>query len=476
MEYGDDEPEVQGLGHLMDDPIVTPGSCDALATELVTPSAPPAFWIDSPAAQPISPASVAAADSCAPLPPPRCTHCMDRLDDMRNSSSSLCHAACTKWEANWASSGASCFGACASREFCADHGFPMPSCPSLFPPGERHTVLVYRGTWMQRHERVSDSPPSGSPQEVKASPDGPPTSATSVSVVWDTPGAAECTPGAGCEECVRRAQKLSGAVWARAQENGARVSELITSCRMACQGLCQTSYLCKLHLYAAEVRKEDRMTRFRCPVPHMYVNCRHDDTLAFYCADPLCCNGKWFSRETTHARATRKRVVRELQDISAPSAMESSVRFESSSGESEDDVIVARTVASAKKTRTVVVVPAVLCVLVAVLAGLNIAFLLNAAPSGGAAYACLSGTSAINCTECSQSGQWEYVCVTGDAMMNVTLDSFSWVSECTLSVGATVWSESNLAVPFAVSHDLYGVHYTASFLFKSSSPLSRLLG
>jgi len=311
-------------------------------------------------------AASAAASVAAIMPQTVCRHCWQRLMDMRESSSAKCREGALKWERNWHVSGLACFGACESAEFCVEHGLPLAICRERFSDF-RHAPFLYRGSWVQvrsRHstaaasvttqqaaaatttttafvedddsggstaevskkrqrkcDEVSPSllpPPPHQQQSLSASTAAHPAPSAPPAAVADSPldiepspvsmVLKECTaPG----ECLRRLQKLLLVDWVSLD---AAVTEAVKRLEMAaregcCQGLCATPYCCRIHWCPAYIRRPlGTASRYHCrqgPHDHSNRKGRHHADFGFYCSDPACCNGKWFSRDETHKRSRR---------------------------------------------------------------------------------------------------------------------------------------------------------------------------
>eukprot|EP00727_Mastigamoeba_balamuthi_P010345 m51a1_g5933 hypothetical protein (213) ;mRNA; r:90219-91284 len=112
--------------------------------------------------------------------------------------------------------------------------------------------------------------------------------------------------------CAERLDRLLMADWVRRDPVAmASVKHfLLSASRGVCHGFCQTPYLCKLHMCPATRRKgtdsacDRKVSQFCCPHPHDKVaKGRHHEQFAFFCSDPCCAPGKWYSREETHKKA-----------------------------------------------------------------------------------------------------------------------------------------------------------------------------
>eukprot|EP00727_Mastigamoeba_balamuthi_P001658 m51a1_g1149 hypothetical protein (570) ;mRNA; r:284274-286268 len=216
--------------------------------------------------------------------PQRCPRCAQRLADMMESSSVQCRAGSARWEQNWAASGVSCMGACECDDFCTEHGLPLPLC--LARPSEtRHCFFTYKGVWVMQRAKAPIA-------QAPAVPYTPPAS------------------GEPCQ-CVARLEKLLSYDWVRSHEGAAaRLREAVVAAGAQCMGYCRTNYCCKIHWAPAYVHKESKLTRYHCVQPHPAGrNARHHLDFCFYCSDPACCNGKWYSRDQTHNRHHPKPVL-----------------------------------------------------------------------------------------------------------------------------------------------------------------------
>eukprot|EP00727_Mastigamoeba_balamuthi_P004151 m51a1_g13733 hypothetical protein (1005) ;mRNA; r:145321-149173 len=322
----------------------------ALQGAAYAPSAPQ-LPAEAPAEAPVQECSPAAAAAAA-LGTSWCPHCLERLREMRGSDGVQCQGGARKWLANWKQSARPCFGACLAPEFCAEHGFPLASCCSQFPDS-KHNVFVYRGSWVkQRVKRElegssggdSDALLSGKRQRPEFSPVSPPAPCAQPSppapqptlVVHAPPPATVPAPvppanplgtagigavgaltglsppiptGRPCErkmECFFRIQKLRSAEWVTGDPAAvARLKVLEDASVLACQGFCRTPYACRVHWCPAEIKREGTASRYKCTVAqHDFrgKKGRHHADFPFYCDDPACCNGKWYSRDETHRR------------------------------------------------------------------------------------------------------------------------------------------------------------------------------
>eukprot|EP00727_Mastigamoeba_balamuthi_P005636 m51a1_g1692 hypothetical protein (660) ;mRNA; r:470311-472873 len=287
-------------------PPPAPASGVAAATATATMAAPPYDRViaDSPntgvRAPPMYDASPLAT---------KCLHCQERLVDMQESGGMQCQAGARRWEANWRAPNApSCFGACSAREFCTDHGYPLPTCTAIHPQGTRHTVMTYRGTWVlmrAKHERGMDNSPEEADEAPKKRRAKPAVSSPEEDYTMPPSAPPEPAPGR-CAECIKRLDKLRAVDWMQTPELQQRIAEMKSASTSNCQGFCQTSYCCKLHVFPTDVRKEGHPTRFKCPMMHdLTKKGRHHECFAYYCGNPDCCDGRWFSREETHRRSRR---------------------------------------------------------------------------------------------------------------------------------------------------------------------------
>eukprot|EP00727_Mastigamoeba_balamuthi_P000014 m51a1_g10009 hypothetical protein (541) ;mRNA; r:6568-8681 len=254
---------------------------------------------------------------------------------MQESSAALCQGAAQRWEQNWSAPYApACFGACTCREFCAEHGYPHSICCAMHPQSTRHAMIVYKGAWYAtRAPATAMAVDSGDDNDNDD--DGAQRQRTAVVALNAPAGAVEPTappqppeppeaaqprgaPGR-CEECVRRLQRLGAVEWLKTAEQGARVAQALREAEAVCQLFCQTPYICKIHVYPTDTRR-DGPPRFRCPVPHdaAKIGGRHQEWFGFYCGKAECCNGKWFSREETHRRSRKPRVAKQVPQHALP--------------------------------------------------------------------------------------------------------------------------------------------------------------
>eukprot|EP00727_Mastigamoeba_balamuthi_P000017 m51a1_g10011 hypothetical protein (632) ;mRNA; f:12287-15029 len=291
---------------------------------------PPVLLVDD--VQP--PPSVVASTPESPAVA-RCWRCRARLVEMQESSAALCQGAAQRWEQNWSAPYApACFGACTCREFCAEHGYPHSICCAMHPQSTRHAMIVYKGAWYAtRAPATAMAVDSGDDNDNDD--DGAQRQRTAVVALNAPAGAVEPTappqppeppeaaqprgaPGR-CEECLRRLQRLGAVEWLKTAEQGARVAQALREAEAVCQLFCQTPYICKIHVYPTDTRR-DGPPRFRCPVPHdaAKIGGRHQEWFGFYCGKAECCNGKWFSREETHRRSRKPRVAKQVPQHALP--------------------------------------------------------------------------------------------------------------------------------------------------------------
>lgn len=156
---------------------------------------------------------------------------------------------------------------------------------------------------------ITTAPP---PPAMKQEPSSP----TEVPVLISTVPA-PCSPSG---ECLKRIRKLLLLDWVvEAPTALERLRAYEAACvQGCCQGFCHTNYCCRIHWCPAEIRKEDggNLSRYKCRWPHEGVNRkgRHHADFAYYCGDPKCCKGKWFSRDETHKRSKGIQAERLLQN------------------------------------------------------------------------------------------------------------------------------------------------------------------
>eukprot|EP00727_Mastigamoeba_balamuthi_P006054 m51a1_g2068 hypothetical protein (450) ;mRNA; r:1447026-1448857 len=245
---------------------------DPLLCGTASPDFPSGLCSPALPAVPAAPARAAATSSCV--------QCRRRLDAMREggdeSALSFVAARC---EAAWAMSGLACFGVCTSSEFCAAHCVPLPVCSGGGFAGQGHDVLLLRNKWERFSARCAN------------------------------PTLAKCG-GA----CLRRLELLFRSDWVSRDPDARRaVRDLVAESEAtggACQGFCQTPYLCKVHLRPATRNRPEggsrKATGFSCPEPHHKVaNGRYHELFAFFCEEECCRPGKWFTREETHRKCRK---------------------------------------------------------------------------------------------------------------------------------------------------------------------------
>ena len=246
----------------------------------------------------------------------QCARCRLRLEEMRASGSEAIRRAAALWAENWAAGGTACFGACDSPEFCARHGYPLPQCAQRFP-GQPHKVVVYRGKWVGARDRAAARACADVPSEwpnKRARPDdennAPVPAPVSASVPVPAPVLEhEPAPGAVCE-CRERLARLLEVPWVEAAPAfAALVRERWAASAGGCLGFCRTPYLCRVHACPAVIVAGRHPSRYQClhgSHDGIANKGRHHADYCFYCADPACCGGKWYSRDETHARTLRR--------------------------------------------------------------------------------------------------------------------------------------------------------------------------
>eukprot|EP00727_Mastigamoeba_balamuthi_P006072 m51a1_g2084 hypothetical protein (636) ;mRNA; f:1510387-1512714 len=279
--------------------------------QLESPGAPEASDYSGPptcaasATQESSPAAVSS-------PQLRCAHCQERLDDMKAAGATIpeLQYCAALWDAAWSSSGVSCWGACCTRLMCVEHARPLPGCDQTDPP--THTPAVYTSAWLLQLPELKAEPGTARKR-----------ARTTVAVASTSPGP--------CAECQNRVRQLACSEFMATPDVQARIVDVYAACGTACQGFCTATHCCKVHVLPAVVGKEagagGHTTKFHCPIPHNPLQRgRHHEFFCYYCADPTCCNGRWFSREETHRRSRRaKAVAKSSSDTVAPNAGENSV-------------------------------------------------------------------------------------------------------------------------------------------------------
>lgn len=303
-----------------------PGEEDGSQEDLYSPASATLVPADSGVVSQSSPSDGSREDSaevvseppscaCPPDAPqaPQCARCRVRLEEMRASGSETSRRAAALWEAHWRADGAACFGACESQEFCTRHGYPLPQCVQRFP-GQQHKVAVYRGRWVGAREKAPAVPapaecpskrprPSDAPAAVPAPAVEPPVAATAAATATAEIGACECA-------CRERLGRLLAAPWVEAAPAFAGLvrAQWAASAR-GCLGFCQTPYLCRVHACPAVIVAGRHPSRYLClhgSHDGIANKGRHHADYCFYCADPACCGGKWYSRDETHARTLRR--------------------------------------------------------------------------------------------------------------------------------------------------------------------------
>eukprot|EP00727_Mastigamoeba_balamuthi_P009574 m51a1_g5239 hypothetical protein (366) ;mRNA; f:343244-344829 len=219
-----------------------------------------------------------------------------------------------------------------SPELC-DHSYPIPvrgSCSSVLDdasgvqsaPGTPRSKRDIPDAHMGSPLFLAQSAPIGSPMKrhrfaLADTPTLPPVS-------LDPPAAGSVAPSvsplrqsfttcAGSpDECVQRLEKLRRLDWVASDPRAVqRISEALAAASVCCQGYCRTRYCCKIHWCPAQNQKEEgKASRYHCQHPHegSRNRGRHHLEYAFYCPDPNCCNGRWFSRDETHNRRHAPRV------------------------------------------------------------------------------------------------------------------------------------------------------------------------
>eukprot|EP00727_Mastigamoeba_balamuthi_P000474 m51a1_g10423 hypothetical protein (531) ;mRNA; r:9740-11544 len=293
---------------------------------------PPALDPDSPEA----PAAPPSAGTCQLAATALCGRCAERLEALRESDEGECREGAERVLGLWRASGQRCHGLCASRELCVAHGLPLPLCLALRPsPGEDgHCAYAFRGTWAKcdarkrarRDDSHSDAPGLQGPAATAAATGG----------VAQDPRALAGAACARAGECFLRLQKLRSSGWAPSESadplGAQRLRELQEASALACQGFCRTDHCCRVHWGPAAAARTGRAVHYECSVaPHDYrgkKNRNHAD-FAFYCSDPRCCDGKWYSRLETHNRGARSKSktaqAAQVDDVRGPNTAENAV-------------------------------------------------------------------------------------------------------------------------------------------------------
>ena len=83
----------------------------------------------------------------------------------------------------------------------------------------------------------------------------------------------------------------------------------VEEAKTKCVGVCKTPYLCRIHACPASVSGVKGSSKYQCSGgdhSSLTVKGRYHESFCFYCSNPDCCNGKWFSRDETHARLLKR--------------------------------------------------------------------------------------------------------------------------------------------------------------------------
>jgi hypothetical protein len=116
--------------------------------------------------------------------------------------------------------------------------------------------------------------------------------------------------------CDERLDALMRCAWVSSAEGAIdKLGRHRVASMTVCQGYCKTAYCCRIHWCPAFVvrdgtTKATAFTKYHCQ-EGVHDNAgnkgRHHADYAFYCSDPSCCGGKWFSRDETHRRTAVKK-------------------------------------------------------------------------------------------------------------------------------------------------------------------------
>jgi len=118
--------------------------------------------------------------------------------------------------------------------------------------------------------------------------------------------------------CARRIESLLEVNWIKSHpEFIQRLQQQLVECRKHCMGFCQTPYLCRIHAAPAIFNKANHPSRYQCMAGShdgLAHKGRHHADYCYYCGDPNCCGGRWYSRDETHQRAL-KRAMQEEEGV-----------------------------------------------------------------------------------------------------------------------------------------------------------------
>jgi len=112
-------------------------------------------------------------------------------------------------------------------------------------------------------------------------------------------------------ECAERLRRLLDVSWIKSSpEFVEKIRKQYEESQTRCLGFCQTSYLCRIHACPATFSESHHPSRYQCQAGShegIVKKGRHHAYFCYYCADPECCNGKWYSRDETHTRTLKRR-------------------------------------------------------------------------------------------------------------------------------------------------------------------------
>ena len=331
-------------------------SANNVSTTTTAPSVP-VFTVSSAHHSDSSPSSVAAGTK-----EKRCKHCLERIEEMKASQGAVYKKGASLFEENWAKAGTPCFGLCDTPLACVEHGYPLHECfrrhytSKTIGTGTgdaliKHTVCVYRARWVvqKRHEfqHATDPVPDlasfeskldltdllstngfyaqspmvgsssdGSPSGPQVSP-GTPSDCAAVPAFHNGDCVAELKQrgisGISHDgqitfpcDCFNRLVLLAAAPWVTNNpQNSALLRRYIVESVISCTGFCKTPYCCRIHLCPAE-QVPGHGSRYQCQRgshDNSDNRGRHHADFCYYCGDPECCGGKWYSRDQSHKRA-----------------------------------------------------------------------------------------------------------------------------------------------------------------------------
>ena len=276
----------------------------------------------------------------------KCTHCLTRMEELWSSSSSQCKDASVLLAHNWTLSGRSCCGICRCECVCVKHGYPMDVCQKNFP-GIGHKFVIRRGKWVSVKSEEAE-------KYIQGSFFGTPISEIANTVVvassddccdcFESPAKKrtreerdrQCDNNDSLEkiinstsddcsthcECYGRLKKLLSMTWVASDSVfvGLLVKRAEES-KSKCIGICKASYLCRIHACPAYVSGLKGSSKYQCHEgdhsSSLTTKGRYHESFCFYCDNPDCCGGKWFSRDETHSRSV-KRHKKQLDLVLSP--------------------------------------------------------------------------------------------------------------------------------------------------------------